>query len=139
MLYDLWRYFSVHAKEAPYRSTNEYAPNGFATGIELHKRKMIRHSGSGKGGISVFVTVCVYIFIYIISYNVYITINKTKDDIKLSLSVLFFRMNDKIQRIKQLVVLGAKDNVGEAIDDTYQDLSVYGVIAQLVSRGKWAK
>ena len=64
---------------------------------------------------------------------------QTKDAIKLSLSGLFFRMNDKIQRIKQLVVLGAKDNVGEAIDDTYQDLSVYGVIAQLVSRGKWAK
>ncbi len=64
---------------------------------------------------------------------------QTKDDVRLSLSGLFFRMNDKIQRIKQLVVLGAKDNVGEAVDDTYQDLSVYGVIAQLVSRGKWAK
>ena len=48
-------------------------------------------------------------------------------------------MNDKIQRLKQLVVLGKQDNVGEATDDTYQDLSVYGVIAQLVSRGKWAK
>jgi hypothetical protein len=48
-------------------------------------------------------------------------------------------MNDKIQRLKQLVVLGKQDNVGEAIDDTYQDLSVYGIIAQLVSRGKWAK
>lgn len=64
---------------------------------------------------------------------------QTKDDVKLSLSGLFFRMNDKIQRIKQLVVLGKQDNVGEAVDDTYQDLSVYGVIAQLVSRGKWAK
>ena len=64
---------------------------------------------------------------------------QTKDDVRLSLSGLFFRMNDKIQRIKQLVVLGAKDNVGESVDDTYQDLSVYGVIAQLVSRGKWAK
>jgi hypothetical protein len=64
---------------------------------------------------------------------------QTKDDIRLSLSGLFFRLNDKIQRIKQMVVLGAKDNVGEAIDDTFQDLSVYGIIAQLVSRGKWAK
>jgi len=26
-----------------------------------------------------------------------------------------------------------------AIDDTFQDLSVYGVICQLVKRGKWAK
>jgi hypothetical protein len=63
----------------------------------------------------------------------------TPDEVKLSLIGLFFRMNDKIQRIKQLVVLGNKDNVGEAIDDTYQDLSVYGIIAQLVKRGKWGK
>ena len=64
---------------------------------------------------------------------------ETKEDIKLSLTGLFFRMNDKIQRIKQLVVLGQPDEVGESIQDTYEDLSVYGVIAQLVQRGKWAK
>lgn len=63
----------------------------------------------------------------------------TDDDIKLSLSGLFFRMNDKIQRIKQLVVLGKQDQVGEAISDTFQDLSVYGIIAQIVQRKKWAK
>ncbi len=63
----------------------------------------------------------------------------TADDVKLSLTGLWFRMNDKIQRLKQLVVLGKQDNVGEAIDDTFQDLSVYGIICQLVSRGKWAK
>ena len=64
---------------------------------------------------------------------------ETVDDIKLSLTGLFFRMNDKIQRIKQLVVLGQPDEVGEPIQDTYEDLSVYGVIAQLVQRGKWGK
>lgn len=63
----------------------------------------------------------------------------TDEERKLSLIGLFFRMNDKIQRIKQLVVLGNKDNVGEAVDDTFQDLSVYGVIAQLVKRGVWGK
>lgn len=63
----------------------------------------------------------------------------TDDDIKLSLTGLWFRINDKVQRLKQLVVLGKQDNVGEAIDDTFQDLSVYGIIAQLVKRGKWAK
>jgi len=63
----------------------------------------------------------------------------TDDDMKLSLSGLFFRMNDKIQRIKQLVVLGKQDQVGEAISDTFQDLSVYGIIAQIVQRKKWAK
>ena len=64
---------------------------------------------------------------------------ETKDDIKLSLTGLWFRVNDKVQRLKQLVVLGQPDEVGESIQDTYEDLSVYGVIAQLVQRGKWAK
>lgn len=63
----------------------------------------------------------------------------TPEDIKLSLTGLWFRINDKVQRLKQLVVFGVKDVVGEAATDTYEDLSVYGVIAQIVSRGKWAK
>ena len=64
---------------------------------------------------------------------------ETKQDIKISLTGLWFRMNDKIQRLKQMVVQGKKDEVGEAIEDSYQDLSVYGIIAQIVSNGKWAK
>ena len=64
---------------------------------------------------------------------------KTKADINISLTGLWFRMNDKIQRLKQMVVQGKKDEVGEAIEDSFQDLSVYGIIAQIVSKGKWAK
>ncbi len=64
---------------------------------------------------------------------------ETKEDVKLSLTGLWFRINDKVQRLKQLVVLGQPDEVGESIQDTYEDLSVYGVIAQIVQRGKWAK
>lgn len=64
---------------------------------------------------------------------------ETADDVKLSLTGLWFRINDKIQRLKQLVVLGKQDTVGEAIEDTYMDLSVYGIIAQIVKNGKWAK
>lgn len=60
-------------------------------------------------------------------------------DKKLSLMGLFFRMNDKVQRIKQLVVLGTDDNVGESVDDTYKDLSVYSIICQIVKNGKWGK
>ena len=63
----------------------------------------------------------------------------TSDDIKLSLTGLWFRKSDKINRLKQLVVLGQPDEVGENIEDTYQDLSIYGVISQLVQRGKWGK
>jgi hypothetical protein len=64
---------------------------------------------------------------------------ETDEEKKVSLTGLWFRMNDKIMRLKQLVVLGSKDNVGESINDTYQDLSVYGIIAQIVKNGKWGK
>lgn len=63
----------------------------------------------------------------------------TPEEIKLSQTGLWFRMNDKIQRLKQLVLLGRDDTVGESVQDTYQDLSVYNVIAQIVVRDKWAK
>ena len=62
-----------------------------------------------------------------------------EEDRNLSQMGIWFRMNDKIQRLKQLVLLGGKDNVGEAVDDTYQDLSVYAIIAQIVKNGKWGK
>jgi len=64
---------------------------------------------------------------------------ETDEEVKVSLTGLWFRMNDKINRLKQLVVLGNKDQVGEAIEDTFQDLSVYGIIAQIVKNGKWGK
>tara|TARA_R110002153_G_C12939884_1_gene457214 strand:+ start:31 stop:450 length:420 start_codon:yes stop_codon:yes gene_type:complete len=63
----------------------------------------------------------------------------SSDDVRLSLTGLFFRLNDKIQRIKQLVVFGEPDEVGESVQDTFQDLSVYGIIAQIVQNGKWGK
>tara|TARA_B110000208_G_C11777184_1_gene432491 strand:+ start:1795 stop:2142 length:348 start_codon:yes stop_codon:yes gene_type:complete len=66
------------------------------------------------------------------------TLEKSEDR-KMSQMGIWFRMNDKIQRLKQLVVLGNKDNVGESVKDTYQDLSVYGIICQIVVEGKWGK
>ena len=62
---------------------------------------------------------------------------ETDADVKLSLTGLWFRLNDKIQRLKQLVVLGEPDTVGEAVEDTFQDLSVYGIIAQIVQQKKF--
>ena len=64
---------------------------------------------------------------------------RTDSDVKLSLTGLWFRLNDKVQRLKQLIVFGQKDAVGESELDTYQDLSVYGIIAQIVSTKKWGK
>ena len=61
----------------------------------------------------------------------------TDSDVKLALTGIWFRLNDKIQRLKQLVINGEPDTVGESIKDTYQDLSVYGIIAQIVSKKKF--
>jgi len=64
---------------------------------------------------------------------------ETEIERKVSLTGLWFRMNDKINRLKQLVVLGKDDTVNEAIEDTFMDLSVYGIISQIVKNGKWGK
>ena len=64
---------------------------------------------------------------------------ETDEDVKLSLTGLWFRKNDKINRLKQLVVLGELDEVGEPISDTYQDLANYSVISEIVNRRKWSK
>ena len=61
----------------------------------------------------------------------------TNEDVKLALTGLWFRMNDKIQRLKQLVIQNEPDTVGETSEDTFQDLSVYGIIAQIVSKKKF--
>jgi len=61
------------------------------------------------------------------------------DEIRVSLTGIWFRVNDKVQRLKQLVLLSKKDMVGESIQDSFVDMSVYGIIAQIVSNGKWGK
>tara|TARA_Y100001951_G_C11222217_1_gene229476 strand:- start:196 stop:609 length:414 start_codon:yes stop_codon:yes gene_type:complete len=65
---------------------------------------------------------------------------QTKEEIKLSLIGLFFRMNDKIQRIKTLL-LNNRDSVvkDEPIDDAFLDVSNYGIMATIVKNGKWGK
>jgi len=67
--------------------------------------------------------------------------SKLEDEtsIWLSLCGIFFRMNDKISRIKNLVVINRKEGLNESVDDSFLDLSVYGVIARIVSNKKWGK
>lgn len=64
---------------------------------------------------------------------------ETEEDIQLSLTGLTIRLLDKINRLKTLVLKGEKDAVGESVVDTFQDLSVYGIIAQIVKKGKFKK
>ena len=65
---------------------------------------------------------------------------QTEEEIHLSLTGLWFRMNDKIQRLKNLLMSGRKAAVnGEPMEDAYLDVSNYGIMAIIVSRGKWGK
>ncbi len=63
---------------------------------------------------------------------------ETPEEVKLSLTGLWFRMNDKMNRLKNLVLLNQNPKVTtESTQDTFQDLSIYGIIAQIVQNGKW--
>ena len=62
----------------------------------------------------------------------------TPEEEKVALTGLWFRMNDKIQRLKQLVLLSREAKVTtESVKDTFQDLSIYGIIAQIVKNKQW--
>jgi len=64
----------------------------------------------------------------------------TEEEIKLSLTGLWFRMNDKIQRLKNLLMSGKEAAIqDEPIEDAYMDVSNYGIMATIVKNGKWGK
>jgi len=64
----------------------------------------------------------------------------TKEEVHLSLTGLWFRMNDKIQRLKNLLMSGRKNAVeNEPMEDAFLDVSNYGIMATIVKNGKWGK
>ena len=68
------------------------------------------------------------------------TMLQTPEEIKLSLTGLWFRMNDKLQRVKTLLMTGRESAVkDEPLEDAYLDVSNYGIMATIVNRGKWGK
>jgi uncharacterized Zn finger protein len=63
-----------------------------------------------------------------------------EEDKRLSLMGIWFRINDKVERIKTILMRGDNGSLkGEGLVDSYSDISNYGVMAQVVARGKWAK
>jgi hypothetical protein len=65
---------------------------------------------------------------------------QTEEEVKLSLTGLWFRMNDKIQRLKTLLMGGRESAVnGEPMEDAFLDVSNYGIMATIVKNGKWGK
>ena len=63
---------------------------------------------------------------------------QTKADIKLSLTGLWFRINDKCQRLKTML-MNDIENTDEPMADAYLDMSNYGIMATIVKNGKWGK
>jgi len=64
---------------------------------------------------------------------------ESNDDKRLSLTGIWFRVHDKIQRLRQLVINRVDDMVGEDVNETLNDMSNYGVIARLVNMRKWKR
>ena len=88
---------------------------------------------------------------YIILFSILFlfTTNVKGDDNKMILKLkngeveikLFPELAPKhVERIKTLLMRGGDSAVeGEPVTDSFSDISNYGVMAQVVARGKWAK
>jgi|TARA_R100001143_G_scaffold18056_1_gene19802 hypothetical protein len=63
------------------------------------------------------------------------------EDRMFALTALVIRMNDKVNRLKNIIVKHRGENAvrDETYMDAFKDLSVYGVIAQLVAEKVWGK
>lgn len=65
---------------------------------------------------------------------------QTDEQKYLSLVGCWYRMGDKIQRLKQLIVLRKNNPLeDEPVEDAYKDLSVYSIICLLVKGGYWKR
>ena len=60
-------------------------------------------------------------------------------NVKLATTALVIRINDKVQRLLNLMVKNNRKAQNEPTVDAFKDLSVYGIIAQIVQNGKWGK
>ena len=67
------------------------------------------------------------------------TMLQTTDEVHLALTGLWFRMNDKIQRLKNMLMSKRESAVDEPMEDAYLDVSNYGIMATIVKNGKWGK
>ena len=61
-------------------------------------------------------------------------INQEETDF--AMTGLWYRLSDKINRWKNMILTGRKAQ-NETLIDTFQDVTNYGIIAQLVKRGMW--
>ena len=63
----------------------------------------------------------------------------TDSEKRLSLVGLIVRVNDKVQRLLNLMVKNNREAQNEPSIDAFKDLACYGIIAQIVQNGKWGR
>ena len=61
---------------------------------------------------------------------------ETAQEKEFAMTGLWYRLSDKINRWKNMIISGRKTQ-NETLIDTFQDITNYGIISQLVSRGMW--
>lgn len=63
-----------------------------------------------------------------------------KEDVVASISAIVVRLNDKIQRLINLVLRKKTfETANEPVFDAFGDTAVYCIIAEIVKRKKWCK
>ena len=63
---------------------------------------------------------------------------ENEDDVKFALNGLVIRMNDKLNRMLNLIRKQLTPE-NEPLEDAFKDISVYGIIARIVKAGSWGK
>ena len=61
-----------------------------------------------------------------------------EDDMKFALQGLIIRMSDKMNRMLNLIRKQLTPE-NESLDDAFQDISIYGIIARIVEERAWGK
>ena len=61
-----------------------------------------------------------------------------QDEIDFAMTGLWYRISDKVNRWKNMIITKRKPE-NETLIDTFQDLTNYGIIAQLVASDRWKK
>jgi hypothetical protein len=65
---------------------------------------------------------------------------ETFEERKASISAIVVRLNDKLQRLINIVLRkGLSNAANESVLDTFLDTSVYCIIAEIVNNQKWSK
>jgi hypothetical protein len=63
---------------------------------------------------------------------------RNKEDKQLSLTSIWIRISDKVNRLKNMVVKNQSNPLeDESIEDTWKDISNYCLIALIIGKDKW--